>query len=70
MRQAVLQKQYAEIDLLLMPGEVSRVSTSWPETYLSRASLDKDSEHRGKLPDIERGRGDFGVSVSVKNPQP
>ena len=72
MRQKVLQKRYAEIYPLLAPGEASRVSTSWPETSLSRLSLDldKDGEHRGKLPDIERRRGDFVVRERVKNPQP
>src|SRR5262245_33162202 len=70
MRQAVLQKRYEALYPILTPGEASRVSTSWPETYLSRVSLDKDGEQRGKLPDIEWRRGDLVVSVSVKNPQP
>jgi len=70
MRKAVLQKQYAEIDPLLILGETSSVNPSWPEMYCRRPSLDKDGEYRRKQPDIERRRGDLAVSISVKNPQP
>ena len=70
MRQAVLQKRYAEIEPLLTSEEASSGSTAWPKTYPSRVSLDKDDERRWKLPDIERRRGDFGVRGCVKNPQP
>jgi hypothetical protein len=48
---------------------------SWPilhAPWLRCLSLDKEGEQRGELPHIERGRGDFVISVSacVKNPQP
>ena len=70
MRQAVLQKLYAEINPLLILGEAGSVSSSCLAMSLSRLSLDKDGEHRRKLSDIERRRGDFDVRDCVKNPQP